>query len=193
MVAAKKKKASKKVVGKKFSPTRTSSERAQHRFPDAEPYRPKTTYHHSCCGKLVEIMAEGFSYTAALAKMDIPFSTADKWLRNYPQFKEAREMGNAKAQLFYESRIKSVSIMTKEQSKEVYVNEKLLISLARHASKWNDASKLQIDQKINKSETKTVKLLVPKSGRMIDEQEKSGDADESVIEVEFKEISTGEN
>lgn len=51
---------------------------------------------------LIEHMTDGQSFTSYCAKYKIPRKTAYRWLDKYPEFKEAKEIGEHESQTWWE-------------------------------------------------------------------------------------------
>lgn len=52
---------------------------------------------------LVQHMSKGFSFSTFGAVVNVTRATLHNWCNNYPEFAEAKELGNEKAKEFFES------------------------------------------------------------------------------------------
>ena len=68
--------------------------------------RPNT-YRERMGQKVINLMAEGLSLTAAMAELGYHRQTAYDWQDKYPEFSDAVKIGQAKRQLFLERRLLS--------------------------------------------------------------------------------------
>ena len=68
-----------------------------------------TMYKPEHCDLLIEHMAQGYSFESFGAVILVGRNTLYLWAREIPQFKEAKEIGEAMALKFFETAIKSAS------------------------------------------------------------------------------------
>lgn len=66
----------------------------------------KTTYRQEYCQQLIDHMDEGLSFYSFAGRLKIATSTLEKWAKDFPDFAEAKEIGQA-ACLFHWEKLAS--------------------------------------------------------------------------------------
>jgi transposase len=66
-----------------------------------------TLYKPEFCDQLIEQMAEGLSFMAAMARIGVSRQTGYSWVKQHEEFLEAFELGKGKRLLFLERRLLS--------------------------------------------------------------------------------------
>lgn len=61
-------------------------------------------YDPSFCKKLIEHMSKGFSYTSFAGIIDVNVTTLDRWCNDFPEFAEAKTIGESKNLLYWEQK-----------------------------------------------------------------------------------------
>lgn len=61
-----------------------------------------TSYRKRFCDQLISEMSNGLSYTGCAGIFGVTFQTLYDWEKRYPEWKEAKEIGIAKSQVFWE-------------------------------------------------------------------------------------------
>lgn len=74
----------------------------------AERGRP-TKYEPEHGERIIELMAEGLSLTAAAAELNVCRDTVYEWAKQHPEFSDSKNLGSAKRQLFLERRLLSAT------------------------------------------------------------------------------------
>ncbi len=69
-----------------------------------------SSYDPAYCERVVEIMAQGFSLTAAMGELGFHRDTGYEWQSQHPEFSDAVKEGQAKRQLFLERRLMGAEI-----------------------------------------------------------------------------------
>ena len=70
--------------------------------PNGKRWSPLTTYDPEYCDVLVEMMAKGCTYVEVAAALKTSIRTFVGWCEQFPEFKEAYEMGEDLAQAWYQ-------------------------------------------------------------------------------------------
>lgn len=68
-----------------------------------------TKYDEAFGERIVELMSEGLSLTAAAAELNVHRDTIYAWADTHPEFSDSKKLGSAKRQLFLERRLLSAS------------------------------------------------------------------------------------
>lgn len=62
----------------------------------------KLKYKKEYCEEIIKLMAEGYSMEAFAGYIGVHRDTIYDWLKKYPEFAEAKDIGSAKSRYFYE-------------------------------------------------------------------------------------------
>lgn len=60
-------------------------------------------YHKGLCQALVDYMAKGYSFAGFGSTINVSWVTTTEWLKRYPEFKAAKEMGETHSLRFWET------------------------------------------------------------------------------------------
>lgn len=61
-----------------------------------------TKYKPEYCEQLVELMSQGLSFEACCGHFRVAKNTGYEWLKNFPEFQDAKRAGEVAGQLFWE-------------------------------------------------------------------------------------------
>jgi hypothetical protein len=97
--------------------------------------RPRTAYHYNFCQLLEDHMAQGFSFESFGAVVRVGRRTLNEWKDQYPEFRDACEIGTELALMWWENVIRSGYTESKHAEK---VNMKVVSFFLRNRfpSEW---------------------------------------------------------
>jgi hypothetical protein len=70
--------------------------------PRKEPFGRPTKYKPEYCQELIDFMGQGYSIEAFAGKIDTHKDTIYQWVKAHPDFADAKRLGFAKCQVFWE-------------------------------------------------------------------------------------------
>lgn len=92
-----------------------------------------SSYDPKYCDVAVKFQAEGYSLTALAGKIGIASSTFFEWVKKYPDFAEAVDLGKPKAVLYWETELHDFAKTGKGNATAIVFGLK-----NRASSEWSD-------------------------------------------------------
>jgi hypothetical protein len=83
---------------------------------------------------MIELMAGGLSFEACCGHLGVSKDTGYEWAKKYPEFAEAKEIGTAKSQMFWEEE----AIKGRWGSKDSQFNSTVWIFTMKNRFGWRD-------------------------------------------------------
>lgn len=137
----------------------------------------KSKYEPAFADTLLEMMADGLSFEACCGHFKVCRDTGYEWIKRYEEFAEAKAIGEAMGQLYWE-RVAQANILC---DKETKFNATVFIFTMKNRFGWRDKKeisgevgvnmgldKLYQDMNVNQIETKIGELLarLPKGAQL---------------------------
>ncbi len=98
----------------------------------------KSKYAESYPDQLVELMAQGLSFEACCGEFGVSKDTGYEWLKRYPEFAEAKAVGTARNQTFWERK----AIDNLELGADFKFNSTVWIFTMKNMHGWRDRKEI---------------------------------------------------
>lgn len=99
----------------------------------------KSKYEEKFCDQLIEDMAEGLSFEACCGNIGVSKDTGYEWVKRYPEFAEAKQIGEARGQYFWERSARDNLLI---DSKELKFNSTVFIFTMKNRFGWRERKEL---------------------------------------------------
>ena len=109
---------------------------------DYHPHRNTSKYKPEYCERLIDHMAQGMSFESFAGKVRVSKGTLFNWYKDYPDFKEAKEIGEACLLYFFEN-VGNEAIYGQIE----HFNASVWIFKMKNLCGWRDKHELQIEAK----------------------------------------------
>jgi len=100
-----------------------------------------TKYKKEYCEQLIEWMAEGRSLLAFAGKLRVSRTTLQNWVDTYPEFKEAKEIGNMASLMWWEELNRDMACSTDADNKNRNFNSLKLNMINRFRELYTENGK----------------------------------------------------
>lgn len=97
-----------------------------------------TQYDPKLCGMLKEHMRKGGSFKTFAGAIEVPYSTVKSWLKQHEEFKDARDIGEALSELFWD-KLGMAGIMGKVKG----FKEKTYLQFMQERFNWSEKHKVE--------------------------------------------------
>ncbi len=98
----------------------------------------KSKYYPGMADILLEKMTDGLSFEACCGFLEISKETGYKYIKAYPEFREARELGETRGQLFWEK----AAISGMWSDKDSKFNSTVFIFMMKNRFNWRDKKEI---------------------------------------------------
>lgn len=130
--------------------------------------------------ELIEHMTQGYSFASFAGAIGVGHQTVKEWVERYPEFRIAKEIGQARARWWWEQRgIKGLWKMEKQPQ----LNERLYLAIMRVRFGWRDQDPKPIDLS-----TKDVSQLVSDAERFLTQLKEKLDREAPTVEDQTNQV-----
>lgn len=121
----------------------------------------QTKYHEDLCEKVIAHLSDGSSLSSFASSYNVSLSTVKRWQSIYPEFGQAVDIAQTKAQSFWEDIVKQRALFSDPEAG----SNQMLALILKNRFNWADKSDVKLEAQIDS--TVTFKTVIASDGSLI--------------------------